>query len=196
MMMITCPGHRVFAFVEIFWFRLSIVFLHSLITPSSHTNTMSAAQLAEEIKAKQVEQEKERIEREEWEEREEAKLVERMRRVEEQEAQHLEELKRWAEERRREEERQLEEKWKKAREEADVARKLQGMWQIISLKDKLTQLVENQMVVEETVVVNRGSKGKQKKNAVEEKGSEWMLVGGVGRCARWMIENVGLIWGR
>jgi hypothetical protein len=151
---------------------------------------MSAAQLAEELRAKRVQREKERKEREEREEREEAELLERVRRAEAQEARRQEELKRRAEERRREEERRLEEERTKAREEADAARKLQGTWRVLFLfEDKLTQLVENQMEVEETIVVNRGSKGKQKENEAEGKGSEWTLVGGVGRCTRCLTDD-------
>jgi hypothetical protein len=104
---------------------------------------MSAAQLADKIKTKQLQREKERLERKELEEREEAMLMERMRQAEEQEALRCTELMRQAEERWLKEER------KKAKEEADVARMLQGTWRVISLEDKLTQLVENQMDVEE-----------------------------------------------
>jgi hypothetical protein len=59
----------------------------------------------------------------------------------------------------------------------------------VSFEDKLTQLVENQMDVEETIVMNRGSKGKQKENEAEGKGSEWTLVGGVGRCTRCLTDD-------
>jgi hypothetical protein len=84
MMMIMCAGHRVFAFVKFLVpsFNRLPSFLDQPIIPY----TMSAAQLAEELRAKRVQREKERKEHEEREEREEAELLERMRWVEEQEA--------------------------------------------------------------------------------------------------------------